>query len=389
MAYQAFMKTFLTICVLLMGIMPLRASWWEEAKGKVSDWWEPETRAERTAVYGAGKHGRITLRNLDLSRVPNELDLKYAGQLGSALSPMYSAEPSKIKDKAKRKRQEADNMAFGQAMDKWNRHDYKEAMGFFKRHIQEYPGSPWRGESDLHLGCEAQFNGRWQEARSRFESILEYAKPGEEIYQKAKLRLSVLLMEQGQVKESKESFAEMLRTETSWERTTYAQNWLRTLSLYEGQMKQVRTCGIEAVAELVAWNGQKKQARELLTQPAHGDYGFTLAELREFALKAGLNATAISAGAEQLEQISTPFIAHYSDEHFVSVKVIENGQVKVYDPRLKRITTLDKDTFLLQWSGLALITGSKPAEIRLANSEELNKIGGCCGVPRPEDLDDE
>jgi len=366
-----------------------------------------ENRSVRTAPYGRKGRNPITLRNLDLSHVPNENDLRTAGQLGGALTPTGPAEPSRIKDPAKRKRQEADNMAFGRAMNKWNRHHYHEAVELFKEHIEEHPDSPWRGESDLHLGCAAQFTGRWIEAQERFEAVLSYTEPGCDMYQKALLRKAVLLMERGEPKKSKEAFAEMLRTETSWERTTYAQNWIRTLNLYEANMKQVRTCGNEAVAQIVRWQGNEELARELMAKEAHGDYGFTLAELQMFAKEAGLDMTAVRASEDQLDLLPTPFIAHYSDEHFVVVNQlkVENGkwkvgsparggeennfQLRVYDPRLHREVEMSAEEFCELWSGLALVLGGKPDGVYLATEEEMNKVGGCCGKPRPEDLDDD
>src|SRR5213083_1812065 len=45
---------------------------------------------------------KISLRPLDLSRVPTEQELKMAGQLGSPLTPSKSADPAKIADPVER-----------------------------------------------------------------------------------------------------------------------------------------------------------------------------------------------------------------------------------------------------------------------------------------------
>src|SRR5439155_25888379 len=112
------------------------------------------------------KLGRISLTALDLSRVPTEEELRMAGQLGSPLSPSAPADPGNIKNPEQRKRQEEDNLLFGQAIQKWNQHDYGEAIRLFRQLRDEHPDSPWAGEAELHVGCANQFQGSWTEARS-------------------------------------------------------------------------------------------------------------------------------------------------------------------------------------------------------------------------------
>src|SRR6266853_1362664 len=99
--------------------------------------------------------GRISLKSLDLTRPPSEAELRKAGQLGSPLTPSRDAEPSKITNPAARKKQEDDNLLFGQAIQKWNEHKYPEAIELFKQHRKTMPDSPWAGEAELHLGCAA------------------------------------------------------------------------------------------------------------------------------------------------------------------------------------------------------------------------------------------
>src|SRR6266581_3547722 len=103
------------------------------------------------------KFGRISLTALDLSRPPTEQDLKMAGQLGSPLTPSAAADPAKITDPDQRKKQENENLLFGQAIEKWNQHSYPEAVKLFRQLRDEHPDSPWAGEAELHVGCANQF----------------------------------------------------------------------------------------------------------------------------------------------------------------------------------------------------------------------------------------
>ncbi|MFA6961192.1 MAG: RHS repeat-associated core domain-containing protein [Opitutaceae bacterium] len=339
------------------------------------------------APYG-GKNGRISLLNLPLDRAPTEHELKLAGQLGSPLTPIGSADPDKLQDPQARQRQQADNALFGQAMDKWNRHQYPAAVAIFKEHRQQFPSSPWMGEVELHMGCESQFTGRWDEAHQHFDAITKIVPVGEDIYQKAKLRQAVLLMEQGMVADSIDTFAEMLKTEKDWERMTYAQNWIRQLSLIKSQLANLRTCGGESIAYVLQERGETSAAAKLKALPAHGDYGYTLAELRDTAAEYALRPTAIESDPRAACNLPVPFIAHYNDEHFVVVTQVEKstGDLKVYDPRLKQEITLTGAQFASQWSGLGLLLdGRMSPDVRPADASSLNRMGGCCGIPRPED----
>ncbi len=339
---------------------------------------------------GPAYGNQISLRSLDLSRAPTDDELKMAGQLGGALSPEPRMEKvngaaNKASIAELKQRRDADNLLFGKAMQKWNEHRYQEAVALFKQHRKEFPQSQWTGEVELHAGCEAQFNGRWSEAAFAFDWILNNAPKGSDIYQKARLRRSVLYMEQGEVKEAMTSFSELLKTETNFDRKTYAQGWIRQLSQMRKKMKTVRTCGSESVAYVLNAQGKSKQAEKARLALAKTEDGFTMKQLTDFAAKMGLKAQAVSSKPFDLTVLPKPFIAHYRDLHYVVVReILPNGHVRVYDPRLKHHTLLSRDQFTQQWSGLAVIFGARPENVRLASARQLQETGGCCGLPRPQ-----
>ena len=330
------------------------------------------------------KLGRISLTALDLNRAPTEEELKMAGQLGSPLSPSRSADPAKIADSNQRKKQEDDNLLFGQAIQKWNQHDYGEAIDLFQQLRSEHPDSPWAGEAELHIGCARQFQGSWAEAQSSFEWILGHHDKGSDIYQKAKLRRSILHVDQGQLDEAIDSFKQMLETETDWGRRTYAQSWLQRISIYKANEIALRDCGAKSVAYVLRQKGSVQNADKASRSPAPGSSGFSLGDLARFARKFGLTPRAVRASRAQLRSLPVPFIAHYSDQHFVVVTGHgTSGSIKLFDPRLDRPTELTGDQFDQQWSGLALIFAAPPKKIKLATTTELaREMGGCCGSPR-------
>jgi RHS repeat-associated protein len=355
----------------------------------------PSSTQAGFSATGSDKFGpqrkprRISLKALDLSRVPTEEELKMAGQLGSPLSPSASADPAASTDTAKRKQQEEDNLLFGKAIQKWNQHDYPEAIALFQQHRETYAQSPWAGEAELHMGCAAQFSGSWNEAKSHFEWILGHHAKGSDIYQKAKLRRSVLHIDQGQLQEATNSFTQMLETETDWERRTYAQYWIRELSLFKAHEIALRDCGTRSLAYVLQKKGKTRKANAISQTVAPDERGFSLGELARFARKQGLTATAIRAGRAELKELKTPFIAHYSDQHFVVVTGLgKSGSVKLFDPRLGHGTELTRDQFNEQWSGLALVFAAPPPTVKLATATDLTReMGGCCGQPKyPSDL---
>ena len=169
----------------------------------------------------------------------------------------------------------------------------------------------------MHCGCAAQFSGSWDEAQYSFEWILGHHEKGSDIYQKAKLRRSVLHVDQGQLDEAIDSFKQMLQTENDWGRRTYAQSWIQQLSLYKAHEIALRDCGPKSLAYVLRQKGRVREADKASRSPAPESRGFSLGELAQFARKLGLTPKAVRANRAQLQKLPVPFIAHYSDQHFV------------------------------------------------------------------------
>src|ERR1039458_2840159 len=118
----------------------------------------------QTESKQAGVSSSISLKALDLSRVPTAEELAAAGQLGGALYPTRE-----LKDAT---REHAARLDFGRAIEEWNKHEYPKAVEMFRKHIKELPDSPWAAEAELHIGCDATYNGRYTEAESIFRKLI-------------------------------------------------------------------------------------------------------------------------------------------------------------------------------------------------------------------------
>ena len=153
----------------------------------------------------AGGDCEVTVKALDLKRTPSEKELRKAGQLGGALTPLRAAEPLELESRlnnalkamgiaaglasqtpedkpagkavayAKKKLKKAKdiNQSFGEAIQEWNKHNFRIAARMFEKHLKDYPDSPWGGEAALHLGCDAKYNGRFAEALATYNNILQ------------------------------------------------------------------------------------------------------------------------------------------------------------------------------------------------------------------------
>lgn len=340
---------------------------------------------------------QTSLRPLDLSRAPTHEELILSGQLGGHLAPTGPENRTTPQDR----------LAFGRAMDAWNRHDYRRAKVLLKQHAAQFRNSPWKAEAELHLGCEARFNGRYAEAEDYFTAILEEHadKQGTadgEVLHRAELRLAMLETMRGDFSTAREKWAAILRTDPDRARRDYARHWLYRVGLYEQNAEFVRRCGTESLSVLLTQLGEDQAAREILALPAHPDYGFRADELVTLARKHGVKLNGVRAS--NTDHLPTPFLAHYDFKHFVAVTGRDaDGNVTVFDPILNLETVMTQEEFSREWSGVALVpkekrglfaglwngvarlwrSTPKDAPQLLAMSDLQEFTGGCCGIENP------
>jgi len=337
---------------------------------------------------------RVSLKPLDLSRTPTHEELVEAGQLGGNLSPTAPEIRSTSSDRK----------AFGEAMDAWNRHDYKKALPLLKKHIRQFPESPWKDESELHLGCEARFNGRYTEAEEYFKGIIaENEQAGRnlsddneysEVARKARLRMAMLEFLRGNYDESEKLWGEIIQTDPDRRRVDYARNWLRRTGLFRANAAETRRCAVESLSRFAQVSGKPELSESLRGVMAHPEYGFRADELVALAAQEGIELKGVKA--ESAKAVPTPFIAHYRFGHFVTVTAKDRkGNLTVYDPILNLETKMTAKDFAREWSGFALVQADKlekrsffssflPFGNRQSAIDHANELrsftGGCCGI---------
>lgn len=345
---------------------------------------------EREATANAKPCDKTVITNLDLSRPPSQTELIAAGNLGEKLTPTRSADIEILTDPAARKLQERDNLFFGTAIQAWNDHRYDEAIKLFAEHLQSFPDSPWAGESMLHLGCHHQYVGRFSESAEWFDKILASASKDTEMYHKATLRRTILNIDLGHLDEAIAGFSGMVRDDPDPNHQSYASYWLMQTQLLKKNETALRDCGQKALSMAANIMGNKPAADALFDLTAAGPHGHTAAELHSTAIMHGLEPQAVHARAA-LDALPLPFIAHYTDRHYVTVESVGKDSVKVYDSRIATSSEMPRASFEKNWSGFALLLKPAPADKGIHPAENLSEIvGGCCGQPTsPEDLGDE
>lgn len=347
-----------------------------------------QTAEEIQTTANAHPCDRTVLTYLDLSRPPTQAELIAAGNLGEPLTPTRPAEPADITDPVKRARMEQENLDFGTAIQAWNQHRYPEAYALFEKHLADYKDSPWAAEAQLHLGCFCQYNGRLTESAESFDGILSTVAPKSEMYNKAKLRRSILHLDQGDLEASLQGFTEMKRDDLDPRHQSYASYWIREIALLKKNETALRDCGQKSLARVAEIHGSIDTARHLRETVSAGPHGFTAEELHATALLNGLDSRPVHADTA-LDDLPVPFVAHYLDRHYVTVERVTGDLVSLFDSRSGE-TTMPRKSFLKQWSGFALIFSEPAATAAIYPADHLDTIvGGCCGHPRsPSDLGD-
>ncbi|MBI5675440.1 MAG: hypothetical protein HZC48_06420 [Nitrospirae bacterium] len=333
---------------------------------------------------------RPSLSALDLSKPPTNEDIMAAGQLGGQLYPTHE-----IKDKEKEKKT---NQSFGEAIQEWNKHEYKKAVKLFKKHIEEYPDSPWASEAVLHMGCDASYSGRYTEAEESFKWIIETNKGKDHegakiLINKAKLRLGNLKVYQNNFEGAKVLFRELIQESADWRDRTYASHWIQRLSRYTTNELAMMNCGTQALAYLLEKDGKKEEARKVFELLPDTIQGHSIKALSDIASTYGYHLTALKLNNSQVKDLPLPAIMHVNSKnqgdsgHYWILDKVEGDSLGLFDPQAGRRFQQNIDEFSKEWSGNALVfsdKGNLPGT-KLAESEMGRVFGGCCGVPRPEE----
>ncbi|MBU4231143.1 MAG: cysteine peptidase family C39 domain-containing protein [Desulfobacterales bacterium] len=317
-----------------------------------------------------------------------------AGQLGGQLYPTYDLTPPIISQEV--------NLSFGIAIQAWNRHEYQVAVAKFKRHMAQYPDSPWVSEALLHIGCDAIYHGRYNEAGNCFSQILEVNNssphPGAQMLAiKARLRLANLKSLQGNFREALNHLSVVKQSSPDWRDRTYAAHWIQRLSRERHQEQAMLNCGVQALAHLLKKKGKEAAAKKVLSLAPESRQGHSMQNLKTIAADLGYRLNGLRLSVKQLQEIPLPAIVQLSGEnqgdrgHYWVLEASAKESFRFFDPQSGNRFTQTPAEFSREWGGNALVFSQRQdlPGLRLA-AEDMGKLfGGCCGVKRKEsDLGD-
>jgi len=361
--------------------------------------------ATLAAMIGAGAHARaesspqsgrlspthpVSVLPLDLRTAPAEEALIAAGQLGGPLFPTHE-----LKD---RNRDQAARMEFGKAMDAWNRHEYRAAVELLRKHVRNFPDSPWAAEANLHVGCDATYNGRYTEAETLFTQLITEHQgqehPGAKMLaNKARQRLALLKVEQNNLPQAGALFEALLKESPDWRHRTYAAHWLHRLSRFAAAKQALLNCGAEALAYALAKEGRPAAAALVRKSVPATMRGHTLADLVALAGSQGYQLDAVEAVSTDLSRFLLPAILHIGAKlpgesgHYWVLDKVEGDELELFDPQSQHRFQQTTAELNREWSGRALVVSKgEPLPGRKLDIREMESAsGGCCGAPRKED----
>jgi RHS repeat-associated protein len=333
---------------------------------------------------------RLSVKPLDLSRTPTTNELMAAGQLGGQLYPT-----NETKDKEKGKKM---NLSFGKAIQEWNNHEYKKAIKMFKKHVEDYPDSPWAAEAILHVGCDARYNGRYTEAEEQFTWIIKKNKNKEHygarmLLNKARSRFAVLKVLQSNFKEATSLFNKLKQESPDWRHRTYASHWIQRISRYKADELALLNCGTQALAHLLRKQGRNAESIEIAEMLPSSLKGHSIKDLISIAEKYGYNVEGLKLSATDLKSAPLPAIVQINGKnegnrgHYWVIEKLENDELTMYDSQSGRRYHQSIDEFSKEWNGNALVFSNKETlpGISLSKKEMEDTYGACCGIQRPQD----
>ncbi len=331
---------------------------------------------------------KLSVKPLDLTRTPTNEELMAAGQLGGQLYPTHD-----IADKIK---EEEINLDFGRAIQEWNKHNYREGVVMFKQYVKDYPDSPWAAEADLHVGCDATYNGRYTEAEEIFTKLINENKSSTHfgakiLLNKARQRLAILKESQGNFKEAIRLFAELKKESPDWKHRTYAAHWIQTISQYKTNELALMNCGTQALAQLLRKDGREVEAIELMEMIPDSLKGYSIKDIKSIAERYKYNAEGLKLSAADLKDIPLPAIVQISAKnegnkgHYWVLEKIENDELMLFDPQSGDRYHQSPEEFSREWSGNALVfsDGRELPGVKLSDSEMEMAYGACCGIAKP------
>jgi len=138
-------------------------------------------------------------------------------------------------------------------------------------------------------------------------------------------------------------------------------------------------CGVTCLKMIINYFGRKISISTLQDFLPIYKEGVSLKNISDIADKIGLRTIGVKVNFEQLlEEVPTPCIAFWKQQHFVVIYHVTDEYVWIADPATRGIYVQSRETFQKGWicdqeneSGVLLLFETTPAFSELKNSKNL------------------
>ena len=156
--------------------------------------------------------------------------------------------------------------------------------------------------------------------------------------------------------------------------------WSRRLPIM--LQAQAAECGLACIGMIANYLGHSVDLLHLRRRFSPSLKGATLDDVMQIASQLGLTTRALRFDTEDLGQLQTPCILHWDMTHFVVLKGVDNGKVKIHDPARGALSmTIAQASKHFTGIALELIRSSQFKRIEERETISVPRlIGGVLGI---------
>src|SRR6266404_2198253 len=272
---------------------------------------------------------------------------------------------------------------FQSAQEDWDNQRWEQAVGKYKKFVEQFPAHPKAAESHFQIGYYLSYVAPPEEAMAEYENAIALA-PGSHEAHESKIGIAALKIWLQQYEEAYDLYRQVIRETQDWSTIKECTFLMKEVGRQMGLQKLpdqrigMMDCGPKALALILKKRRVSASDEEVQRLVKMQSGGATMEQLKEAAQSKGVRAWGVKLNADQLNAIPKPFIAHIRPNHYVVVTGVSDGRVEFTDPH-RGETYRTNDRFEKIWQGHALIFAKAvPPKLRaqLLTKAEMEGIRG-------------
>ena len=269
---------------------------------------------------------------------------------------------------------------------------WKPSLTKYKRIIKLSPKSPFAQKAHIEVGKYYKYNREWDNAIAEYSEAIAIA-PDSRYAHDAKTSEAAIYYFQQDFPRALKTFKGVLSETKDWDQIKYCTYWIKELKRkLSFPANKSFSCGKEALKIAFEILGIKSGREEIAKLLKTEDKFIPIVDLTRVAQEKGLKPKVVKVAPENLQHLTTPFIALVNPDHYIVVEEVKSGKIKFIDPGVRRnsqTTSLAK--FLPGFKGYALVflkeTELAKTFLKTPTESELKDLkGGICDCCPPANL---